>query len=78
MNKEPDIDIYNQKRRLRDAEARILNSNFCERNKQLILEHRDYTSLVQNLSKARTEKWMVILRILAKRLDKPFDEADKE
>ena len=73
MNKEePEIDISNFKRRLRDAERRVLNSKIHKRNKELILRHRDYTPLVLNLSEPRIEKWINMLYLLAKKIDKPL------
>jgi len=74
--KEQIPDIYGLDKRLEYAERRVLNSKVCKRNKDLILEYRDYIELVSSLSKPRIEKWMNTLLPIAKMLGKPFDKAD--
>ena len=76
--KEEIPDIYGLDKRLEYAERRVLNSKVSKRNKELILEYKDYVELVCSLSKPRIEKWMNTLLPIAKMLGKPFDKADEE
>lgn len=71
------IDIYNYHKRLDSAVKMVKEAQIFERNKQLILEFRDFTSL-DGLSLPRILRYLGVLKDWAKIMNVDFDKATKE
>ena len=71
------IDIYNYQKRLESAVKMGKESAISERNKQLILEFRDFASL-DGLSQPRILRYLGVLKDWAKIMNVDFDKATKE
>ena len=71
------IDIYNYHKRLDSAVKMVKEAQISERNKQLILEFRDFASL-DGLSLPRILRYLGVLKDWAKILNVDFDKATKE
>lgn len=72
-----EIDIYNYRRRLDWALKRVKKSEISERNKKAILDFKDFCTM-EGMSLSRIERYMQILVIWARILDKDFDASTKE
>jgi len=70
-------DIYNYQKRLKSAVELVKKSPISERNKQLILEFRDFASL-DGLSLPRILRYLGVLKDWAKIINVDFDKATKE
>ncbi|MBS3110356.1 tyrosine-type recombinase/integrase [Candidatus Woesearchaeota archaeon] len=75
MKKE--IDIHNYPKRLAGALEQVRKAAISERNRQLILEFRDFCS-VENISMPRIERYLGVLVFWAKTLQADFDKVTKE
>ena len=71
-----DLDVHKIEQRLESSLRRLNESNISERNKELILEFRDYAFSI-GLSKSRILKYMNLLQKLSEWLNMPFDKANK-
>jgi len=71
------IDIYNYNDWLAKEIKSLGKSNIGQRNKELILDFQRYGAL-QNLSLARQIRYISILKIVSKHLEKDFDKTDKK
>ena len=72
------MDIHNYEKNLQSRMKILKESNvLSERNKKFILDFVNVL-VIDNLSKPRLMKYLEILRILGKKLDKDFDKATKE
>ena len=71
------FDLYNYKKKIEKAILRLSESNISERNKTLIFEFVDHCKL-ENLSKARIERYYGVLRDWALLIKNDFDKADKK
>ncbi|MBD3249474.1 tyrosine-type recombinase/integrase [Candidatus Woesearchaeota archaeon] len=76
MKKE--IDIHNYPRLLKRAEKNLEKSDISDRNKELILEFRDYCSLEGEIGLPRTIRYLGVLRDWALLLNKDYDVACTE
>jgi integrase/recombinase XerD len=70
-------EIYNYERILRSTLERIKNSTICQENKAKILSFYQ-ECLTQGLSRARIIKYLGTLEIIARLLNRPFEEVVKE
>ena len=71
------IDIYNYRKKLDSAVKMVKEAQISERNKQLILEFRDFASL-DGLSLPRILRYLGVLKDWAKIMYVDFDKASKE
>ena len=71
------IDIHNYPKMVERAVKLVRKSNISSRNKELILEFRDYCSL-EGISLARISRYMGILKDWALLIKKDFDIAKKQ
>ena len=71
------IDIYNYRKKLDSAVKMVKEAQISERNKQLILEFRDFASL-DGLSLPRILRYLGVLKDWAKIMNVDFDKASKE
>ncbi len=71
------IDIHNYPRRVELAIRDVMNSGISKRNKDIILEFREYCS-TENISLARISRYLGVLKQWAEILNVNFDKAKKE
>lgn len=71
------VDIYNYERILNRVLANLKQSRIGSRNKVSILKFHEHC-LSQGLSLARTIKYITTMRMIARWLNKPFEDATKE
>jgi len=69
--------IHNYEKSLQSRFEHIAKSDISERNKKLIVDIAN-DLMLDNLSKPRIMKYLEILRIVARKLGKDFDQATKE
>ncbi len=71
------VDIHSYDRKLETARKKLENSDISDRNKALIRDF-DNNCFVRGLGNPRREKYLVTLRLIAKIINKDFDNATKE
>jgi len=71
------FDIYNFDRRIQLAEKAIEKAPITQTNKETILKFRD-NCILEGISTPRTEKYMTVLKNMAKIIKADFDKATKE
>lgn len=71
------IDIHDRKGRLKRLMERVDESDISEDNKKLLREYRTYNES-ENLSLSRIEKNIQTLFLIARMIDKPFNELKEE
>ena len=71
------FDIYNYPKRLEADVRQIKKADISEKNKQLIFDFRDFSSL-EGIGLPRTARYMESLKVWAFVLKKDFDKATKE
>ena len=74
---EESAEIYNYERSLKRVIANLGASDIDSKNKATILEFNKHC-LTNGYSLARAIKYIITLRMFARMLDKPFEEANKE
>jgi site-specific recombinase XerD len=65
--------LYDFDKKLKYEIERIQNASFCEKNKTLILKFYKRL-LADGISKSRIWRYLMSLRVIAEKHDKPFDE----
>jgi len=71
------FDLYNYKKRIEQTKEKVRISKISQRNKNLIFEFADFCKL-ENLSKARIERYYGVLKDWALLIEKDFDKAEKK
>lgn len=72
-----ELDIYNYPKRLEVALRQLNESTISLRNKELILQFRDFCSL-EGIGIPRIERYIGVLKKWAELLQVDFDKASKE
>lgn len=72
------LDIHNYDRMFANAEALVRSSDISQRNKDLIFQYRDACLLQQTCGRVRLIRALGVLLLLARQLQKDFDQALRE
>jgi len=76
-NMKKEIDIHNYEKKFIQTIKNLEKSSISKRNKEIILKFKD-KCIINGLGKPRIIKYLWVLRIFAKYMNKDFDKTDKQ